>query len=152
MSNKMVLVGGSKATAEFGRDRAEILTAAKSLKSCDTGKIFYLNSATEFAVTLPSAADAGLGWNCEVIVKAAPASASYTVTEKAADDTNVIIVNGINELEVDDIEDGPYSAGCTTITFADGLAVAGDWIKIRCDGTKFYVTGQSNADGGITVA
>lgn len=150
--DKMVLVGGKQATADFGRDRAEILTEATSLKDSDTGKVFYLNSATEFAVTLPSADDAGLGWNCRVIVKAAPASASYTVVEKATVDTDKIIVNGINELEVDTGDDGPYSAGCTTITFADGVAVAGDWIDIRCDGTHFYVTGQANADGGISVA
>ena len=150
--DKMVLVGGKEAVADFGRDRAEILTAATSLKASDTGKIFYLNSATEFTVTLPAAADAGLGWNCKIVVKAAPASADYVVTEKVADDTNVLVVNGINELEVDTESDGPYNAGCTTVTFADGVSVAGDWIDVICDGTYFYITGQTNADGGITLA
>ena len=149
--DKIVLVGGQKAVADFGRDLSEILTATKALDAADTGKVFYLNAATEFTTTLPSAAEAGLGWNCRFIVKAAPASADYVITEKASVDTDKIVVNGINELEVDTGDDGPYSAGCTNVAFKDGVAVAGDWIEIKCDGTYFYVTGQTNADGGIAV-
>ena len=149
---KIVLVDGANATADYGRNRAKILTEATQLYDRDTGKVFFLNSATEFAVTLPPVATAAIGWNCKFIVKAAPSGASYTVTESATTDTDVVIVNGINELEVDAGDDGPYSTGCTTITFVDDVAVAGDWIKIECDGTKFYVTGQTNADAAITVA
>ena len=56
------------------------------------------------------------------------------------------------ELEVDTSDDGVYSAGCTTITFADGVALQGDFIDIWCDGSKYYVSGQTKADGGISVA
>lgn len=132
--------------------KVKTLTTATSLTEEDSGSVFLLNSASEFATTLPSVSDAGQGWYCKVVVDAAPSSASYTVVEKAADDTDVIIVNGINELEVDTSDDGPYSAGCTTITFADGVAVKGDWIDIWCDGSNYFVTGQSKADGGISVA
>ena len=126
------------------------LSAASSLSETDSGSIFLLNSATEFATTLPSVADAGIGWYCKFVVKAAPSSASYTIVEKAADDTDVIICNGINELEVDTSDDGVFSAGCTTITFADGVAIKGDFIDIWCDGTNYYVSGQTKADGGVT--
>ena len=128
------------------------LGAAYQLLEKDSGKIFMLNSATEFATTLPAVADAGIGWYCKIVVDAAPASASYTVVEKAASDTDVIVVNGINELEVDTSDDGPYSAGCTTITFADGVAVQGDFIDIWCDGENYYVSGQTKANGGISEA
>lgn len=128
------------------------LTATYQLLEKDSGKIFMLNSATEFATTLPSIADAGIGWYCKIVVDAAPASASYTVVEKASADTNVIIVNGINELEVDTSDDGVYNAGCTTLTFADGVAVQGDFIDIWCDGSNYYVSGQTKADGGLTAA
>lgn len=128
------------------------LSAASSLAEADSGSIFLLNSATEFATTLPSVADAGIGWYCKFVVKAAPSGASYTIVEKAADDTNVIIVNGINELEVDDTEDGPSNTGCTTITFADGVAIKGDFIDIWCDGTNYYVSGQTKADGGVSLS
>ena len=126
------------------------LTATTSLTPSDSGKVFFLNSATEFTTTLPSVADAGAGFNVKFIIKAAPSGANYVISEKASSDTNKIIVNGINELEVDDNEDGVYNAGCTFINFIASLAVAGDWVELLCDGTNWYATGQTNADAGIT--
>ena len=128
------------------------LTAAYQLLESDSEKIFMLNAATEFTTTLPAVEDAGAGWKCKVVVKAAPSGAAYIITEKTSKDTNVIITNGINELEVDTADDGPSNTGHTTISFADGVAIAGDWVEIFCDGTNFYVTGQTAADGGITLA
>ena len=106
----------------------EDLTATKQLSPSDSGKVLFLNATTEFTTTLPAVADAGAGWNCKFVVKGAPSGAAYVVTEKTADDTNVIITNGINELEVDTTNDGPSNTGHTTITFADGVAIAGDWV------------------------
>ena len=128
------------------------LTAASTLTPADSGKILMLNSATEFTTTLPTVSKAGAGWSCKIVVKAAPSGADYVVTEDTGSDTNVIITNGINELEVDTSDDGVYSAGCTTITFADGVAVQGDFIDIWCDGKNYYVSGQTKADGGISLA
>lgn len=134
------------------KKKVQSLVEAYSMQELDSGKIFKLNSATEFAVTLPSVADAGIGWYCKIVVDAAPSGADYTVVEKASADTDVIIVNGINELEVDTNDDGVYSAGCTTISFKSGVALQGDFIDIWCDGSNFYVSGQTKADGGIEVA
>ena len=126
------------------------LTATTSLTPSDSGKVFFLNSAAEFTTTLPSVADAGAGFNVKFIIKAAPSGANYVISEKASSDTNKIIVNGISELETDDGEDGVYNAGCTFINFIASAAVAGDWVELLCDGTSWYATGQTNADGGIT--
>ena len=134
------------------KKKVKVLTAATQLEEKDSGSIFLLNSASEFATTLPSVADAGAGWYCKIVVEAAPSGASYTVVEKASADTDVIIVNGINELEVDTSDDGVSNTGCTTITFADGVAIKGDFIDIWCDGSNYYVSGQTKADGGISVA
>jgi hypothetical protein len=121
------------------------LTAASTLTAADSGKTLFLNSATEFATTLPAPA-AGLKFR--FVVKAAPASASYTiVTAESAH----ILIGGINELEVDTSSDGPYVADGDTITFADGVAVVGDYVELVSDGTSWYVSGQANADGGITL-
>jgi len=128
------------------------LTETTSLGRGDSGKVFFLNSATEFTTTLPSVSDAGAGWHCKFIVKAAPSGADYIITEKTSADTNIIVTNGIVELEVDTNTDGLFDAGHTTISFADGVAVKGDWIDVLCDGTNFYVKGATNADGGITLA
>lgn len=127
------------------------LTETTSLTPDDSGKVFFLNSGSEFTTTLPSVADAGAGWSCKFIVKTAPVGDSYIITEKTSADTNIIITNGINELEVDDTEDGPYNAGHTTITFAASVAIQGDWVELLCDGTNYYATGQTKADGGITL-
>jgi hypothetical protein len=121
------------------------LTAASTLTAADSGKTLFLNSATEFATTLPSPA-AGLRFR--FVVKAAPSGASYTVV--TASSANILI-GGINELEVDTGSDGPYIADGDTITFADGVAVVGDYVDLVSDGTSWYVSGQANADGGITL-
>ena len=128
------------------------LTATASITPADSGKVFFLNSTTEFTTTLPTIADAGAGFNVKFMIKAAPSGADYVITENTSSDTNVIITNGINELETDTDDDGPGNGGHTTITFVDGVAVAGDWIDVLCDGTNWYVHGQVAADGGITLA
>ena len=128
------------------------LTEATQLTVEDNGKILFLNAAAEFTTTLPALEDVSAGWNVEIVVKAAPSGAAYVVTEKASADTDKIITNGIVELEVDTGTDGLNNTGHTTVTFADGVAIAGDWIKVRSDGTNWYVTGQTKADGGITLA
>ena len=124
---------------------ARDLTAASTLTAEDSGATLFLNSATEFATTLP-APQAGVSFR--FICKAAPASASYTIV--TADSANILI-GGINELEVDTGDDGPYDADGDTITFVDSVAVVGDWVSLVSDGTSWYLTGQANADGGITV-
>ena len=125
------------------------ISAAYTVLQSDSGNVFML-SGGPYTITLPVAADLQEGWYCKFIVKAAPSSADYVISEKASSDTNVIIVNGISELETDDGEDGVYNAGCTFINFKDGVSVAGDWVELLCDGTNWYATGQTKADGGVT--
>lgn len=147
---KIVTVHGSENQRDWGRVKIEELTATRTVTLEDCGKTFMLNAATEFTTTLPRIAEAKAGWTCRFVVKAAPAGANYVVCENGTYDTNKIVVNGINELEVDTGSDGVYNAGCTNVNFIASTAVAGDWIDIFCDGTNYFVTGQTNADGGIT--
>jgi len=133
-----------------GVDSYEALAAATALTADHNGMTYGLALAGGFTVTLPSVAVAGAGWRAKFIVTVAPTTA-YIITEKTADDTNVLI-GGINELEVDTTNDGPYTATGTTITLVATVAVVGDFVELFCDGTKFYFSGQTNADGGITLA
>src|SRR5690242_12822680 len=64
---------------------AKDLTATTTLTAADSGATLFLNSATEFATTLPAVA-AGLRFT--FIVKAAPSGASYTVV--TASSANVL--------------------------------------------------------------
>ena len=122
------------------------LTAESTLTALQTGSVFFLNSATEFATTLPAPA-AGLKF--KFIVKAAPSGAAYTIV--TASSANIMI-GGINELEVDTADDGPYIANGDSISFADGVAVVGDYVELESDGTSWYFHGQAKADGGIVLA
>ena len=150
--NKTVMVG-SRATQDWGREIVETLTANKTLIAAqDCGKVFLLSAVAGLTVTLPAISDAAAGWTCDFIVKTAPTSNGYVITEDTDNDTDKIITNGINELEVDTANDGPYNAGHTTITLAANVAVAGDRVSLFCDGTNWYATGQTNADGGAALA
>jgi len=124
-------------------------TAAFTATASDCGTTYFLNAATEFQTILPAMSEVSAGCTFQFIVKAAPASASYTVIT-GNDDEDTLIV-GINELEVDTGDDGPYDASADTITFVDGVSVVGDYVYLITDGTMWYGRGQANADGGITV-
>ena len=60
------------------------------------------------------------------------------------------MIGGINEL--DDVSAGPYGATYDTITFTAANGVVGDYAEVISDGTSWYITGQCNAGGGITLS
>ena len=124
----------------------EDLGAARTLLAKDSGKTFFLALAGGLAVTLPTPA-AGLRF--KFIVKTAPSGGDYTVVAASGAD---IIIGGISELEVDTGDDGPYDNNADTITLNDGVAVVGDYVELISDGTSWYLNGQTNADGGITLS
>ena len=143
---------GSSAAPVVPETRGEVLSANDTLTMQESGKVYYLANASGLTVTLPVIATAGIGARYKFIVKTAPTAAGYVITEATASDTNKICTNGINELEVDTNDDGPYDANHTTITFAANIAVAGDWVELETDGTYWYATGQTKSDGGVTLA
>ncbi len=129
----------------------QLITTYQVLRG-DHNKTFLLNLAAGFTVTLPTVANAGPGFRCRFIVKTAPSGGDYVITEETGSDTNVIITNGIRELAVTTATHGVSGTGETTITFADGVAIAGDWIELFCDGTNWYAHGVTNATVAITIA
>lgn len=130
-------------------DSHEVVTATNVITASECGKTFYLNSATEFASTLPTAATVELGCEFDFYVKAAPSGASYTIITGASLEN--ILYGGFVEREVDTGDDGPYQAAGDTITIVNGVAVQGDHVHIESDGDVYYVTGVANADGGLTI-
>lgn len=120
------------------------LTAASTLAYTDCGTTYFLNSATEFATTLPTPV---AGCYFKFIIKAAPSGANYTIVTNGGSD---ILIGGVNELEVDTGDDGPYDNNADVITFIQAVAVVGDYVEMVSDGTSWYFNGQTNADGGVT--
>lgn len=134
----------------FDRMPYEKLITTKSLDVDDSGKIFGLSLAAGFTVTLPSVAEAGAGFYCKFVVVTNCTSNDYIITEYATDDTNVII-GGISELETDTNDDGPSTTGCTFITLPNATDTVGDYVNLWCDGSNWYVDGQTVLDGGVTL-
>lgn len=122
----------------------EDVTAANTLTTAECGKTMTLNSATEFASTLPAPT---AGCYFKFIIKAAPSGAAYTIL--SASGADVIHIH-VNELETDTGDDGPWDDNADTVTFADGVAATGDYLECISDGTGWYCNGQTKADGGIT--
>ena len=128
-------------------ESTEDVTAANVITAAECGKTFWLNSATEFLSRLPLMSTVPAGCRFTFIVKAAPSGASYSVATTLEN----VLIGGINELEVDGSEDGPYGNGADTIFFVNNLAAVGDFVTMISDGTSFYFYGQANKDGGISV-
>lgn len=124
------------------RDKTETVAAANVIASNESGSVFFLNDATEFASTLP-AVSAGLHYT--FIVSAAPAGANYTITTDSS--ANVILGQVYCNAGTD--EDSEVS-GCDTISFVGGTSVVSDRVEVYCDGTNWFAYGFCNATGGIT--
>lgn len=123
------------------------LAAATVLEAEDMrGQVYFLDAAGGFQITLPAPA---LGLNAEIIVKTPVTSTGYTIV--TAGGANIMVVS-VNELETDSTEDGPSDDDADLVTLVANLAVAGDCLRIRCDGTKWYLIGQTRLDGAVTTA
>tara|TARA_R110002073_G_C9277518_1_gene564876 strand:+ start:66 stop:782 length:717 start_codon:yes stop_codon:yes gene_type:complete len=140
---------GTIALGARGNSRVatEVLTAARVVTAADSGTTFVCSGDAGKAITLPSVADAGAGFNCRFIVGQAFATTDWIITATAA-----VMVGGINELEVDTSDDGPSTIAGTTINIELGAETIGDFVDFTCDGTKFYINGQSKLDGAFTLA
>lgn len=134
----------------WGEGAYKSLTAAYAVDpQNDNGMVFGLNLAGGFTVTLPPIAKAGPGFRCAFRVETAPTTA-YIITENGTYDTDKVN-SQINELETDTGDDGPRNAAHTFVNFVANVAVVGDRIDVECNGTTWFVRGQTNADGGITL-
>lgn len=117
----------------------EVATVSKAISDSETGKTFYLNAASGFTLTLPVPAD---GLFFRFIVKTAPTAAYRIQTNGSAP----IIYGTINET-VD--ANAGIVQGASVKTFAANLALRGDWMELRSDGTYWYLKGSTQADLGI---
>ena len=109
------------------------LTAASTLQLADSGKVFMLNSSTEFITTLP--APSNKGWEGTFVVKAAPSGADYKISTPSG-----AIKGSVSAGAADDVADTSDGSD-QHISFKDGQAVAGDYVKLVSDGTDYYIVG-----------
>jgi hypothetical protein len=121
--------------------RMKVLTAASTITAEENGSVYFLNSSTEFATTLPAPF---LGAEYTFIVKAAPSGASYTVVTGSSAN----IIKGLQNSVAGDA--GDNGTADDTITFVDGQAVAGDKVELYSDGTSWFAYAISKVAAGIT--
>ena len=126
----------------------EVVTAANTITHDEAGKVFFLNSATEFQTILPTVSGCA-GMTVRFVIRAAPAGANYTII--TGNTTEDVLYGMVLEAETDTTEDGPVIQDGDTITFVQAVAVIGDWVELTSDGTYWYVSGMTAADGGVTL-
>lgn len=128
-------------TPDSGGVKAKELTATYTVTAAENGMTYYLNSATEFATTLPAPF---LGAKYKFIVKAAPSGASYTVVTGSSAN----IIKGMQNSAAGDA--GDTGTADDTISFVDGQALAGDMVELESDGSSWFAFSRSRVAAGIT--
>lgn len=133
----------------IGGDSYESLITTKALDSEDNGKTFGLNLVGGFTITLPAVATVDAGFKVRFRVEINPTTA-YIITEKAADDTNIIL-GSINTSTGQTTAADFEVTGATFVTFVANVALVGDWVTIETNGIKWFVYGQTTVPAGITI-
>lgn len=128
-------------TALLRLDRTEAVTAANTITAEESGKTFFLNSATGFASTLPAPA-AGLKYS--FIVKTAPTSGNHTIVTNAS--ANVI--QGFSLVMADAA--GVAAVNEDSINLVANQAVVGDRVDVESDGTNWYVVAKVSVAAACT--
>lgn len=133
-------------TKPVGAVANEVVSAANIITAAESGTTFFLNSATEFASTLP-APSAGLRY--DFVVTAAPSGASYTVVTEGG--CQVLAGHVLTSGFADSGSDVETTATGTTITFVDGVSVVGDRATVISDGTSWFASCICAVEAGITI-
>jgi hypothetical protein len=128
--------------------RRKVITwsADKTLTAADSGAIVFCSQqGTAIDLELPTAANAGSGWFCEVVMVAA-STAAATIDFQA--DTALVFVH---------LADGGTDSNAATVQTKQSLvlstsATVGTRVSILSNGTAYYVTAWTGTAAEITVA
>tara|TARA_R100001463_G_scaffold115032_1_gene170261 strand:+ start:1448 stop:1885 length:438 start_codon:yes stop_codon:yes gene_type:complete len=133
--------GDSGVNAKF-----EVIAAARTLDSNDSGKVFGVNQASAYEITLPLVSAVDAGWNVKFILTTVAANA-VTIANNTAEDTIVGYTSG-----------GDGGTGSSTdstavdeIVFISG-AQLGDCVEIFCDGVKYLTRATAHDVAHITIS
>ena len=139
----MAKLGGQ---VSFGNGAfVENISAAKTLTTGDSGKVFTLDmSGSAFSVTLPTASNAGVGWNCKFILTTN--GNICTIEPPSTEDTLIGMITVIT----DDVGETAES-GVDELKFL-AAGAAGDHCELICDGSNFYVSGTAHANDHMSIA
>ena len=131
--------------ASYGGSVVEEITAAKTLDPSDSGKVFTIDASSEYTISLPKAADAGVGWNCRFIVTTG-GSSDVTVAPDSSEDTLIGMIGSADSSGGESAE-----SGVDELKFLSACE-PGEWAELICDGSKFYVSGQQHDNNHMTLS
>ena len=124
----------------------EEISAARTLDSADSGKVFGVNQASAYEITLPKVSEVDQGWNVKFIVTVV-AAYKVTIANNTAEDTIVGYTSG-----------GDGGAGSSTdSTAVDEIGIIsgaqlGDYVELFCDGTYFHARATAHDVAHITIS
>lgn len=127
----------------------ESLTGARTLTVNDGGKIFGLNLAGGFTVTLPLLSTLPANWTCEFYVETAPTS-DYVVIANA---TDLDKMAGHILSSSGGAEDTETAATGDQVNFisAAGISKVGDWLRLRTNQSAWFARGECSTAAAMTI-
>ena len=121
------------------KKKTQNVTTSVSAAASDSGKVYFVDAGTT-VLSLPTAAAAGAGWHCKVILTDEP-------------DTTLAVTANTNELMgLITCADGALQSDANTTFTINTSGNVGDWLEITCDGSTMYIGGnlQAVAAGAFT--
>ena len=123
----------------------EQIAAARTLTAADSGKVFGVNQASAYEITLPLAASAGAGWNAKFVLSTVAANA-VTIANNTAEDTIVGMTAG-----------GDGGAGSSAESAVDEIvfisgAQLGDQVEIFCNGINYFAKALAHDVAHVTIS
>ena len=123
----------------------EQIAAARTLTAADSGKVFGVNQASAYEITLPLAASAGAGWHCKFVLSTVAANA-VTIANNTAEDTIVGVVAG-----ADGGTGSSAESAVDEIVFISGAAL-GDQVEIFCNGINYFAKALAHDVAHVTIS
>ena len=123
----------------------EEIAAARTLTAADSGKVFGVNQASAYEITLPLAASAGAGWNAKFVLSTVAANA-VTIANNTAEDTIVGMTAG-----------GDGGAGSSAESAVDEIvfisgAQLGDQVELFCNGINYFAKAIVHDVAHVTIS
>lgn len=123
--------------AEGGLRFVETLTADTTLTVADSGKLYLLDAIGE-EILLPTELVAGVEF--EFMLIAATATSNWTIV------SGTDVIEGYAAVNYATI----LASNENTISFVATKGIAGDTVKVVCDGTSWHATGVASVAATIT--
>jgi hypothetical protein len=124
----------------------EEIAAARTLTAADSGKVFGVNQASAYEITLPLAASAGAGWHCKFVLSTV-ASNAVTIANNTAEDTIVGMVAGAD----DGSAGNSAESAVDEIVFISG-AQLGDTVELFCNGINYFAKAIVHDVAHVTIS